>query len=64
MVDRALEVLRMSEADYSVLSAKCRQIAAHFGWEQIAADTIREYAAALPRQNSGNQQRQAQIVSV
>ena len=64
MTDRALEVLRMSETDYSVLSAKCRQIAAHFGWKQIAADTIREYAAAFPRQNSGNQQRQAQIVSV
>ena len=64
MTDRALEILRLSEADYSALSAKCRQIDAQFRWEQIAADTIREYTAALPQQNSGNQQRQAQSVTV
>jgi glycosyltransferase involved in cell wall biosynthesis len=58
MTNRALEILRTSESDYSALSAKCRQIAAQFRWEQIAADTIREYTAALPQQNSGNQQRQ------
>jgi glycosyltransferase involved in cell wall biosynthesis len=64
MIDRALEILRMNESDYSALSAKCRQIAETFRWEQIASDTIREYAAALPRQNSGNQQRHVQTVSV
>jgi glycosyltransferase involved in cell wall biosynthesis len=64
MSDRALEILRMNESDYSLLSAKCRHIAARFDWEQIATDTIREYTAALPRRNSGNQQRRAQTVSV
>jgi glycosyltransferase involved in cell wall biosynthesis len=64
MVNCALEILRMNESDYSALSAQSRQIAETFRWEQIASDTIREYAAALPRQNSGNQQRQARTVSV
>jgi len=59
MVDRALEILRMDEADYAALSARCRQIAAQFRWEQIAADTIQEYTGALARQKS-----QSQIVSV
>jgi glycosyltransferase involved in cell wall biosynthesis len=61
MTDRALEILRMNDTDYNALSAKCRQIAAQFRWEQIASDTIREYTAALARQN---QQREAQTVSV
>ena len=64
MVDHAVEILRMNEADYSALSAKCRQIAAQFRWEQIASDTIRQYTAALSQQNSVNQQRQAQTVTV
>ncbi len=64
MVNRALEILRMNESEYSALSVKSRQIAETFRWEQIASDTIREYAAALPRQNSGNQQRHVQTVSV
>ncbi|OLE98047.1 MAG: hypothetical protein AUG75_00970 [Cyanobacteria bacterium 13_1_20CM_4_61_6] len=64
MVNRALEILRMNESDYSALSAKSRQIVESFRWEQIAFDTIRKYAAALPRQNSGNQQRHVQTVSV
>jgi glycosyltransferase involved in cell wall biosynthesis len=64
MVNRALEILRMNERDYSALSAKSRQIAETFRWEQIASDTLREYGAALPRQNSGNQQRHVQTVSV
>ena len=64
MTDRALEILRMNETDYSALSAKCRQIAARFDWEQIAADTIRQYTTALSRQKSGNQQRQSQTASV
>jgi glycosyltransferase involved in cell wall biosynthesis len=64
MVDRALEVLRMNESDYNALSAKCREIAARFRWEQIAADTIREYSAALALQKSPDQRREAQTVSV
>jgi hypothetical protein len=64
MTDRALEILRMNETDYSALSAKCHQIAAQFRWEQIASDTIREYTAALARQESRNQQRQTQTVPV
>ncbi len=64
MIDRALGILRMNETDYNALSAKCRQIAAQFRWEQIASDTIREYTAALARQKSRNQQRQAQTISV
>jgi hypothetical protein len=59
MVDRALEILRMDEAGYAALSARCRQIAAQFRWEQIAADTIQEYTGALARQKS-----QSQIVPV
>jgi glycosyltransferase involved in cell wall biosynthesis len=49
MSDRALETLRMNESDYSKLSAQSREIAAQFRWEQIAADNIREYRAALER---------------
>ena len=64
MINRALEILRMNESDYSALSAKCRQIAAQFRWEQIAADTTREYTAVLARQGSENQQREARTVSV
>lgn len=64
MTDRALEILRMNESDYGALSAKCRQIAAQFRWEQIASDTVREYSAALAWQRSRNQQREAQTISV
>jgi glycosyltransferase involved in cell wall biosynthesis len=64
MTDRALEILRMNEAGYSALSAKCRQIVTRFDWEQIATDTIREYTAAISGQTSGNQPRRAQTVSV
>jgi glycosyltransferase involved in cell wall biosynthesis len=64
MVERTLDILRMNETDYTALSAKCRQIAARFRWEQIAAETIRDYTVALARQQSRNQQRQAQTVSV
>jgi glycosyltransferase involved in cell wall biosynthesis len=62
MTDRALEILRMSESDYSTLSAKCRQIAQRFRWEQIASDTIREYSTALDRQRSRNDLRDGQSV--
>lgn len=47
MAESALKILRMSEADYDALSAKCIEIAAHFRWEEIAAGTIREYQKAL-----------------
>ena len=64
MSNRALEILRMNESDYSGLSAECRQIAAQFRWEQIAADTIREYTVALARQKSQKPAREGQTVSV
>ena len=64
MADRALEILRMNESDYSALSAKCRKIAERFRWEQIAADTIREYATALTRQKSLKPAPEGQAVSV
>jgi glycosyltransferase involved in cell wall biosynthesis len=47
MVGRAIEILRMNENDYAALSEKCRQIAERFRWEQISADTIREYREVL-----------------
>jgi len=47
MAERALEILRMGASDYSALSAHCRSIAAQFRWEQIAADTLQQYRAAL-----------------
>jgi glycosyltransferase involved in cell wall biosynthesis len=49
MSNRALEILRLSENDYSALSIKCREIAVEFRWEKIAEDNIREYRAALER---------------
>jgi glycosyltransferase involved in cell wall biosynthesis len=64
MTGRALEILRMNEADYTALSTRCRQIAAQFRWEQIAADTIQEYTGALARQKSPSSQREGQTVSV
>lgn len=50
MAERALKILRMNEADYTSLSARCREIAARFRWEQIAPETIREYENALAGQ--------------
>jgi glycosyltransferase involved in cell wall biosynthesis len=64
MVERALEILRMSESDYNALSAKCRQIAQRFRWEQIASDTIREYTTALAQHKSRSHAREARTVSV
>jgi glycosyltransferase involved in cell wall biosynthesis len=64
MTDRALEILRMSDTDYSALSAKCRQISEQFRWEQVASDTIREYTAALARFKSRSQANEARTVSV
>ena len=63
LASRAIEILRMTEADYEALSAKSRDIAARFRWEQIAADTIREYEAALSQLRSVNQPHRAEGVS-
>jgi glycosyltransferase involved in cell wall biosynthesis len=51
MAERATEILRMNENDYAALSAKCRQIANQFRWENIAGDTIREYRQALEHEH-------------
>src|SRR5437588_3133255 len=64
MTDRALEILRMSESHYNALSAKCRQIAQRFRWEEIAGDTIREYTTALAQHKSRGHAREVQAVSV
>jgi glycosyltransferase involved in cell wall biosynthesis len=64
MAERALQVLRMNENGYNSLSADCRRIAEQFRWEQIAADTIREYETALKRQRATNRARGVQTVSV
>ena len=49
MVARVLEILRMTESEYSVLSETSRRVADRFRWEKIAADTIDEYVASLAR---------------
>ena len=64
MTDRALEILRMNESDYRALSAKCRQITEQFRWEQIAADTIREYGIALAEVRTPNHRPKVEAVSV
>jgi glycosyltransferase involved in cell wall biosynthesis len=51
MVDRAIEILAMDENDYAALSAKCRQIAHQFRWEQIAVNTAQEYREALEHEH-------------
>jgi glycosyltransferase involved in cell wall biosynthesis len=51
MVGRAIEILQMNENDYAVLSAKCRQIAEQFRWEQIAANTAQDYRETLEREH-------------
>lgn len=63
MAERALGILRMSESEYASLSETSRQIASKFRWEQIAADTIREYAAALASLKSDGQRRQTEAIS-
>jgi glycosyltransferase involved in cell wall biosynthesis len=64
MAERALEILRMNENDYAALSIRSRDIASRFGWEQIAANTIHEYQAALDRLTSTNRTSTARTVSV
>lgn len=59
---RAVEILRMNETDYEALTAKSREIAARFRWEQIAADTIREYEAALSQLRSAGQRHRGEAV--
>jgi glycosyltransferase involved in cell wall biosynthesis len=51
MADRAVEILRMNASEYAPLSASCRSIAKQFRWEQIAADTAKQYRAAYPKQH-------------
>ena len=53
----------MNETDYETLSRNCREIAAQFRWEQVAADTIREYQAALESVKSRDQHPDMQTVS-
>ncbi|HLW36137.1 MAG TPA: glycosyltransferase [Chthoniobacterales bacterium] len=55
MAERAVEILRMTESEYASLSETSRQIADRFRWEQIAADTIEEYATALTRLRGAGQ---------
>ena len=47
MANRALQILRMAPNEYARLSEQCRTLAEQFRWEQIAADTARQYSAAL-----------------
>jgi glycosyltransferase involved in cell wall biosynthesis len=49
MAERALKILRLDVHEYATLSAQCRSIAGRFRWEQIAADTIDKYQAALEK---------------
>ena len=62
MAERAVEILQMKENEYASLSEASRQIADRFRWEQIAADTLEEYTAALTRLRSAGQ-RDAEVVS-
>ena len=64
MSDRAIEILRTPEPDYAALSTQCRQIADRFHWEQIAADTIRDYRDALTHAQSTNQYPKVGTISV
>lgn len=64
MAERALEVLWMNENHFDSLSTECRRIAERFRWEQIAADTIRQYETALERQRSIKGARRAGAISV
>lgn len=64
IADRALEILRMNEDDYAILSRQCRQIAGQFSWENIAADTAREYAHALERRRVPSSPAKAQSTAV
>jgi glycosyltransferase involved in cell wall biosynthesis len=61
---RAVEFLQASETEYAALSAKCCQIAGQFRWEQIAADTIRDYETALARINSQTPASPASTVTI
>lgn len=47
MADRAVQLLRSSESEYTALSALSRNIADEFRWEKIANDTIDEYEIVL-----------------
>lgn len=47
MAARAVEILRMSPAEYDALSQSCRGLAETFQWEKIAAATIAAYRTAI-----------------
>jgi glycosyltransferase involved in cell wall biosynthesis len=54
MADRALQIFRLSPGEYGALSAQCRSIAEQFRWDEIAADTIDHYRAALETTNENS----------
>jgi glycosyltransferase involved in cell wall biosynthesis len=62
MADRAVGILRMSENHYASLSKQCREIAEQFHWEQVAADTAREYTVALGRLR--NRRRETELAAI
>ncbi len=49
IADRAVEILRMTVADYEKLAARCRSRADEFRWDKIASDTAHKYRAALEK---------------
>ncbi len=63
MAQRAVEILQMNESQYASLSETSRRIASTFRWEQIAADTIDQYVAALAQMRPLNQRNETEAVS-
>ena len=49
---RATEILSLSVPEYEKLSAECRTIAGSYRWNQIARDTLDQYAIALQSLNA------------
>jgi glycosyltransferase involved in cell wall biosynthesis len=64
MADRALNILRMDEQAYGDISAECLKIASQFRWEQIAAETVREYAEALELLRGQTSRREPKVAGV
>ena len=62
IAERVVEILSMNANEYAALSAQCRTIAEQFRWERIAADTAREYAAALELLR--NQRRETELAAI
>ena len=63
MAERAVEILRLSEIEYTSLSEISRGIADKFRWEQIAADTAQKYSAALAQIKPAGQL-ETEVISV